>query len=327
MTSFTPLPWTPPSAPPLAGPLAANDTLAAADIWHTPAAGPEDIVVDMSGSVFTGLSDGSIIRMADGGYADVIAKGPGRPLGIEWLGDGEMVVCNTTEGLERVTVSGEVSILADSFEDEPFLLTNNAAVASDGTIYFSVSSTRWPLDAYVSDLLECIPTGRVFAYSPDGTLTKLLDGLQFANGVALDAAEASLFVAETGRYRVHRLWLTGDAAGTVEVFLDNMAGFPDNLTFDAGILWVAMPSPRQSMVDAMLPRPWLKKVVHRLPDTLKPKAIQHGMVFGYDENGRLVYNLQDSTGTVATTTSARYHDGRIFIASLELPQIAVYELT
>jgi len=111
------------------------------------------------------------------------------------------------------------------------------------------------------------------------------------------------------------------------VFLDNVAGFPDNLTFAEGILWVAMTSPRQAMVDTMLPKPRLKKLVHRLPDAIKPKALQHGMVLGYDIDGNLIHNLQDSTGRVATTSSARYHDGRLFIGSLESPHLAVYELT
>ena len=117
-----------------------------------------------------------------------------------------------------------------------------------------------------------------------------------------------------------------DGLGDADVFLDNLPGFPDNLTFAEGILWVAMTSPRQPMVDSMLPRPWLKKIVHRLPDAVKPKALQHGMVLGYDIDGNLVHDLQDSTGRVATTSSARYHDGRLFIASLESPHLAVYEL-
>jgi len=326
MRTFEPRPWQPPTAPQLTGLLAINDKLASAELWPTPAVGPEDVVIDASGSVITGLEDGTIVRIAGTSSVEVIANVGGRPLGVEWLDDDTIVVCNTTKGIQRVTMSGEVTSLASSFEGVDFLFTNNAAVASDGTIYFSDSSTRWPIETFIADLLECRPSGRVFSHGPDGTLVKLVDGLQFANGVALDPAEESIFVAETGRYRVHRFWVKGERAGQSEVFLDNMAGFPDNLTFSEGILWVAMTSPRQSMVDSMLPRPWLKKIIHRLPDAVKPKALQHGMILGYDLDGNLVHNLQDSTGRVGTTTTARYHDGRLFIASLESPQVAVYEL-
>ena len=125
---------------------------------------------------------------------------------------------------------------------------------------------------------------------------------------------------------MHRHWLMGDRKGTTDLFLDNLAGFPDNLTLNAGILWVSMASPRQKIVDVMLPRPWMRKMSYAMPDTLKPKPVRHGIVLGYDLSGNLVHNLQDSTGTVAITTSARYHDGRLFIGSLMESHIAVHDL-
>jgi hypothetical protein len=87
-----------------------------------------------------------------------------------------------------------------------------------------------------------------------------------------------------------------------------------------------MASPRQGIVDMMLPRPWLRKLSFKMPDTLKPRPLRHGIVLGYDEDGQLLHNLQDSSGTVAITTSARYSDGRLFIGSLTEPHIAVFEL-
>ncbi|MCL1599733.1 MAG: SMP-30/gluconolactonase/LRE family protein, partial [Actinomycetia bacterium] len=267
------------------------------------------------------------VRVRDKGRIEEIANAGGRPLGIEWLDDGVMVVCNADLGLQRVTVTGEVTTLVRGFEGDDFIFTNNAAVASDGSIYFSDTSTRWGIHEYVADLLEGQPTGRVFKMTSDGSLELILDGLHFANGVALDDAEASLFVAETGTYRVHRHWLAGDRAGTTELFLDNLAGFPDNLTFSDGILWVSMASPRQSIIDLMLPRPWMRKLSYKMPESLKPKPVKHGIVLGYDTVGELVHNLQDTSGRVSITTSARYHDGRLFIGSLSEPHIAVYELS
>jgi sugar lactone lactonase YvrE len=101
------------------------------------------------------------VRIDDAGDFEEIANVAGRPLGLEWLDDGAMVVCNADLGLQRVTVGGEVTTMARGFEDEPFVFTNNATVASDGTVYFSVTSTRWSIHEYVNDLLEGQPTGRV----------------------------------------------------------------------------------------------------------------------------------------------------------------------
>ena len=39
-----------------------------------------------------------------------------------------------------------------------------------------------------------------------------MDGLQFANGVVLSPDESYLLVAETGAYRITRLWLGGARA-------------------------------------------------------------------------------------------------------------------
>ena len=250
----------------------------------------------------------------------------GRPLGIELSGDGTLIVCDADKGLLRVRPTGEVTTLVDSFDGQRFVFTNNAAIASDGTIYFTVTSTRYTIHVYIDDLLEHSGTGRLFALRPDGTIDLLMDGLQFSNGVALDSNEASVFVVETGSYRILRYWLAGDQAGKTDVFVDNLPGFPDNASFGDGILWIGAPSPRQSLVDMMMPRPWLRKVTNRLPDSTKPKAIRHGTVLGFDESGVVRHNLQDSTGSVAITTGARWHEGRLYIGSLQEPDVIAYDL-
>ncbi len=304
-----------------------NDELAAAQRWPTGGDGPEDIVLTDDAIAYTGLVDGRILRYPPGGGdASLVANTGGRPLGIELSGDGTLIVCDADLGLMRVTPSGEVSTLVDSFDGEKFVFTNNAAISSDGTIYFTVTSTRYSLHVYVDDLLEHSGTGRLFAYRPDGTVDRLLDGLQFANGVALDSNEDSIFVVETGSYRVIRHWIRGDKLGTTDVFVDNLPGFPDNASFDNGILWVGAPSPRQPLVDKMMPSPWLRKLVYRLPESMKPKPVRHGMLFGFDESGTVRYNLQDSTGSVAITTGARWHDGRLYISALQGSDVFVYDL-
>ncbi|MFC4480350.1 hypothetical protein ACFO3N_25060, partial [Flavobacterium chungangensis] len=59
-----------------------------------------------------------------------------------------------------------------------------------------------------------------------------------------------LVVAETGAYRLTRLWLTGHRAGESDVFADGLPGFPDNLsTGPGGLIWVAMAAPRQPALD------------------------------------------------------------------------------
>ena len=135
-----------------------------------------------------------------------------------------------------------------------------------------------------------------------------------------------LYVVETGSYAVNRLYLTGDRAGVYEPFLRNLPGFPDNITFADGTIWIAFVSPRQPMLDSMMSRTWMRRATRRLPEAAKPKPVRHGMVLGYTPTGELTHNLQDRTGKVAITSGVRWHDGRLYIGSLTDPTLAVLTL-
>lgn len=324
---FQPEPWDPPPAPGLSGDYARNDDLAGADLWPVGGEGPEDVVVDLAGRVLTGLVDGRIVRLPRGGGApEVLADTGGRPLGLEIDPAGRLVICDAEKGLLRLDLGGELETLATGWAGEPFRFTNNAAVAADGTIYFSDASRRHGIEAYKEDLLEHSGTGRLFALRPGGRLDLLMEGLQFANGVALAPDESYLLVAETGAYRIRRYWLTPDRPGQDEPFVDNLPAFPDNLSTGDGVFWVALPSPRDKVLDALLPWPALRRLVAGLPESLQPQPKRYGFVLGFDAAGRVIHNLQDSSGRVAMVTGAREHDGRLYLGSLSEPTIAAVTL-
>ncbi len=325
MAEFDPQAWTAPKAPGLVGEFEQNDRLGKARLIATPNHGPEDVAVDSAGYIYAGTEEGSVIRLWRDGSARVVAKVGGRPLGVEIYGD-DLLVCNADLGLQLVTRTGKVETLTDRHDDRTLTLTNNSTVCSDGTILFTESSQRWPLHDYEIDIVEGQPTGSLFQRSPDGTTTVLMDGLAFANGVALDAKEESVFVAETARYRINRYWLAGDKAGTSEVFRDNLPGFPDNMSFSNETLWVAFASPRNPQVDAMSSKPLLKKIALRMPDALKPKPLRHGMIVGFDDGGSVTQNLQDPSGRLAITTGVREMNGSLYIGVLTDPHVAVLTL-
>ena len=324
---FEPQPWRPPRDLGLVGDYAVNERLTGAALWDTGGAGPEDVAIDVEGRPVTGLEDGRIIRYPDDSGVPVeIGRTGGRPLGIESLGDAGLVICDADRGLLHMAPDGSVSVLADSYRGTPFAITNNASVAADGTIYFSVSSHRWPLEEFTADLLERSATGRLYRRDPDGELTMLLDGLVFANGVALSEREDFALVAETGSYRIHRVWLSGDRAGRSDLFVDNLPGFPDNLSRWHSTFWCAFPRLRDRALDFTMPRPWMRSAIHRLPEPLQPKPGRHGFVAAYDHDGRVVTTLQDPTGRVAVTTGARADGFRVYVGSLSEPALAVAAL-
>lgn len=330
--AFEPGRWTPPPPPRLEGPYARNTRLSGATLWATPGAGPEDVVIDARGRVVTGIVTGEILAFPSNSRAGdptVLASTGGRPLGIERDAEGDgLIVCDAHRGLLRLEASGRLETLVDAFEGEPLRFTNNAAVASDGTIYFSDTSTKYSIDTYRRDLLEHQPRGRLFAYDRRTRETRLvLGGLYFANGVALSHDESFVVVAQTGSYDLKRVWLKGARSGEVDTFIENLPGFPDNVSSSGtGIFWVALPAPRHRPLDMLLPRPFLRSMVAALPDALQPQPPRYGFVLGIDEQGKVVHNLQDPSGRVAHLTGAREHDGRLFVGSLQDSAVAVIDL-
>lgn len=324
---FRPVPWRPLQAPKLTGSYRANCKLAGGQRWDTGGIGPEDVVVAHDGAVYCGLEDGRILQLPGGGDRPVaVANTGGRPLGIELDTDGGLVICDAQKGLLRLDSQGELHTLVDTFDGERLRFVNNAAVASDGTIYFTDTSRRFGIQQFRYDILEHSGTGRLLQYRPDGRIRVLLDNLQFANGVALDAAEQFVLVAETAAYAIQRLWLKGDRAGEREVFVENLPGFPDNLSRYEETFWIAIPSLRDPLLDAMLPYPWMRRLFAYLPDAFHSRVRRYGFALGLDASGRVVYNLQDSTGRVAVVTGVRQHGNRLFLGSLQDSAITVCDL-
>jgi sugar lactone lactonase YvrE len=146
----------------------------------------------------------------------------------------------------------------------------------------------------------------------------LLRGLSFANGLALSADESYLLVAETGRYRLTRLWLTGDKRNLSEVFLENLPGFPDNIErTERGTWWVALYSVRKTLLDRLHPYPLLKDRLTSLPEWLRPRPQPYGAVFEVDDTGHVLRTMQDPTGRrFRDLSSAVEHDGVVYVGTL-----------
>jgi sugar lactone lactonase YvrE len=294
-----------------------------------PGAGPEDVVVDAAGVVYTGIADGRILRVTPDERVQEVARIEGRPLGLEALPDGTLAVCNTTVGLDLVdTGSGRVTRLVDGIDGAPMTFCSNVVARSDGTLYFSESSQRYTLAEHRADLIEHSGTGRLFRRDPDGTVSLLLEGLDFANGLRLADDESHLVLAETGGYRLRRLWLRGERAGEADVLVDNLPGFPDNLgRGSGGTTWVALPSPRDPIADRLLAwPPWVRKVAWAMPERLQPQAKRTAWVLQVDATGRVVRDLQRPGDVYFFVTGVCEHDGRLYLGSLLDSAIGVVAL-
>jgi len=200
-----------------------------------------------------------------------------------------------------------------------FRFVDDVDIAEDGTIYFSDASSKFSFDNTLDDLMEHRPNGRLLAYDPKTKTTRLLlDKLYFANGIAVSPDQTYVLVNETGAYRTMRCWLTGERKGEAEIFIDNLPGFPDGVSAGGKeMFWLALVSPRKADVDTILmPRPYLRKVLMRLPEAIRPKAENYAFVLGLDREGNVIHNLQGPDATIVQISSVQEHEGMLYLGSL-----------
>ena len=125
----------------------------------------------------------------------------------------------------------------------PFGFTDDVVIDKPGHYaYFSDASSRFGYGHDGEAVLEHGGDGRLLRYDfQTGKTSVVLDKLEFANGVTLGPDDAYVLVNETGAYRISRYWLSGPKAGTHDLFIDNLPGLPDNLSFNGhDRFWVAL---------------------------------------------------------------------------------------
>jgi len=313
--------WAPPATPALVGPLAQNNLLATTQrLGEAQGRAPEDIAVDATGKLYAGYEDGKVFRFdPDGSNPKLLADTGGRPLGLAFDPKGNLIICDSFKGLLSLSPTGELTTLATEAGGIPFKFTDDLDVAADGTIYFTDASWKFGQANYIDDLVEHRPNGRLLAWHPEsGSVSTLIDELHFANGVAVSPEQDYLLVVETGKYRVLRYWLRGPKQGSFERFVDNLPGFPDGVARGSGgIFWLTIAVPRDPMLDSLMPRPWLRKVIMRLPAFARPVAKRYSMVLGIDGTGAIVRNYQDPDAAYAPITNAVEVDGHLYFGSIE----------
>ena len=302
-------------------------------VHPVPSMGAEDVLVGADGTVWTGTEDGAIWALDPAtGHTRRVADTGGRPLGIELLDD-RLLVCDADRGLLRVDpASGAVEVLLARVAARPRRFCNTAAGAADGTIWVSDSSLHHGVAQWKEDFVQDTRTGRLLRRDPDGTVTTVLDGLAFANGVALAADESYVCVAETRGRTVVRLWLTGPRAGERDLLAGDLPGYPDNISRGSdGLIWVTIASPVDGLVERLGSAPMaLRKAVTRIPEALQPKPKRTIRVQAYDDDGGLVHDVDivPPAGSPGyhMVTGVREHAGRVWMGSLHEPSVAVHDL-
>lgn len=224
---------------------------------YEPVFGGETVFASKSGDLYTGTIDGYLLQLNGPDGVMKIAHFPGSVLGGVVSHDGKGIyLCVLTTGLVYYDLeNNRMEILSTISDDNlPIRFADDVALAADGKVYFTDASlvSPWidksrnhnPMLASFLDLFSGSGTGRVLVYDPITKSTKtLLDGIKFANGIAISQGDDYLAVAETFGFRILRIWIAGSRNGTVDYLATSLPAIPDGISLASdGGYWVALNS-------------------------------------------------------------------------------------
>ena len=266
----------------------------------------------------------------------------GRILGAEFMDSDRIVACDVGRGLVELTLSTRgIRVLSSRSDSDgvPILYPNDVTVSHiSGLIYFSDSAAIAPwrkqsggwatLEASFLTIFSGVPTGRLLSYDPiSKRTTTLANDLLFANGVALSHDEAFVLVASTFSLRISRVLLTGEHAGSIDVF-SVLHCPPDGISLASdGGFWVACPAIATRALTVAGALPWVRQVLGRLPSWMWPKSAKIGAVIKLAASGAIESALYDSQGTAVSFVSAvKEFNGSLYLGQLRGDSLPVVRL-
>lgn len=319
--------------------------------------GAESVVFDPNGEgPYTGVADGRIIKWLQHNQTWVDfavtssqrencsrASAPemehvcGRPLGLRFDQEtGDLYIADAYLGLQVVGPTGGLATpLVQHFEDHPLLFTNDLDINDhDHVIYFTDSSTIYQRRQFVNATASGDKTGRLMKYDKSiKQVTILLQGLSFANGVALSKDRTFVLVAETSACRITRYWLKGPNVGTHDIFAQ-LPGFPDNVRMNSkGEFWVALHAKASPLARLITSNSWLGKALLRKFNfqqmhNLLVGGQPHATAIKLSEEGGILEVLEDVEGKKLRFISEVHEeeDGKLWIGSVLMSSLGVYQL-
>ena len=318
-----------PPYPGLTGIYEPNTKLDNTTLIPLPSPGPESIVLHPEGHFLTGLANGDIVQFnADGKEQSIIANTGGRPLGMKIAPSGELIIADQIKGLLKLDSTNQISVLVDQYKGERLKFVDDLDISKEGIIYFSNATQRNPV-VVENEAWEQRASGAIFAYDLNTKELRLIkDKLFFPNGIALNERQDYFVYSETFGLSLSRFWLKGPKAGSSEIFNNRLPGFPDNVTFKEGVFWVAIPTQRVVDIELLFEYPFLRSVILRLPEAFRNAVLppRYAMLLGFNEQGELIYNLQDPNGKYDYITSVLQIDNQLYLGSLKEPTFGIYTL-
>ena len=302
---------------------------------------PEDVILDRNDVLYAGSRHGDIMRFFPPDYErmEVFAHIGGQPLGMAFDREDNLYVCIGGMGLYRIKPDGTVEKATDETnrslysvnDDSRLRLADDLDITDDGLIFFSEATVRYEMDEWPVDGLEARGNGRIICYdTKTGTTHTALRGLKFPNGVAVASDGQSILFAETFGCSIKRYWFAGPRKGDVEIVMDNLPGYPDNINLASdGNYWLALVGMRSPSLDLAWKMPgFRRRMAKRVPvdEWLFPN-INTGCVVKFNEQGKILESFWDLKGlNHPMITSMREHRGYLYLGGIANNRIGRFKL-
>lgn len=151
----------------------------------------------------------------------------------------------------------------------------------------------------------------------------LLNGLAFPNGVALSKDNSYLVLAESGKFRILRIWLRGSKtkSHSSEVFAQ-LRRSPDNIKRTRkGEFWVGLNSGREIIYNLG------RHIINLQNENLSLRLIKDPVATKFDKDGKVVDVLDGNGGNAFDSVSeVEEFNGRLWIGSSVKPYLGIVKL-
>jgi ribose transport system permease protein len=303
--------------------------------------GASDIVFAQDGNAFVGTRSGDIFVLS-GERLEICeryVRTGGRPIGMNFDRDGNLVVCLAGMGLFRVSKQREVEALSTQtrrghliIDDTRVKMAHCVGVGPDNIHYYTDASGRFGAADWLVDAVEGRATGRLIAFDPGRGETRVLArGLRFPYGVCLSRDGQSLLIAETWGACVSRYWLAGPRRGTVEPFVTDLPGYPGSIGPSSdGHYWLPMTAMRSPAFELSLRLPDFRKRMLRqvAPDNWLMPNVNAATIVKIGEAERSVrMTLAVEDMAISQISSVREHAGKLYVCGANNDGVAVLDLS
>jgi sugar lactone lactonase YvrE len=180
---------------------------------------------------FSDMGAGQVLSVDLDGKSELVAEVPAMPMGSGWLPDGAMLIVSSGDGrLLRREPDGSLSTHADLSGMDPHPWSD-MVVDGRGNAYVGNIGFEFPAGEFAP--------GFVALVRPDGSATRVADGIALPNGIAVTPDNATLILAESYGNRLTAFDVAPDGGlSNRRVWAEVGEGVPDGICLDAeGAVW------------------------------------------------------------------------------------------